>query len=175
MAMYTYIHDYEREKWSSVKDRDINLLLQEVREKFGDKYLVQEREFTTKKWLRKPVTRTLYDVYCGSGMEVQCINFCSDGESSINTTVSKSNVVTLFIGMLNGYDYKEIDNKEVEFSIKEFQDSEDEQEGGYQLKTDEEIIDMISEFGNGELEFHTADINRLIVDNQRMKKKLGIS
>jgi hypothetical protein len=108
-------------------------------------------------------------------MEVQCINFCSDGESSLNPMVSKSYVVTLLIGMLNGYDYKDIDNKEVEFSMKEFQDSEDEQVGGYQLKTDEEIIDMISEFGNGELEFHTADINRLIVDNQRMKKKLGVS
>ena len=57
----------------------------------------------------------------------------------------------------------------------ELQDSEDEQDGGYQLKTDEEIIDMISEFGNGYLEFHTVDINRLIVENERMKKKLGIT
>jgi hypothetical protein len=57
----------------------------------------------------------------------------------------------------------------------ELQEIEDEQENGHQLKTDEEIVDMISEFGSGELEFHTVDINRLIVENQRMKEKLGIT
>ena len=57
----------------------------------------------------------------------------------------------------------------------ELQSIENEHEDGYQLKTDEEIIDMISEFGSGELEFHTVDINRLIVENQRMKEKLGIT
>lgn len=44
----------------------------------------------------------------------------------------------------------------------------------YQLKTDEEIIDMIIDFGSGETEFHTIDINRIIVENQRMKKLLNI-
>jgi len=57
----------------------------------------------------------------------------------------------------------------------ELQSIENEHEDGYQLKNDEEIIDMISEFGSGELEFHTVDINRLIVENQRMKEKLGIT
>jgi len=57
----------------------------------------------------------------------------------------------------------------------ELQDSEDEQDGGYQLKTDDEIVDMICRFGHGYLEFHTVDINRLIVENERMKKKLGIT
>jgi len=44
----------------------------------------------------------------------------------------------------------------------------------YILKTDEEIIDIISDFGNGLCEFHTLDINRLVVENQRMKKLLNI-
>lgn len=44
----------------------------------------------------------------------------------------------------------------------------------YQLKTDEEIIDMIIDFGCGETEFHTVDIERIIVENQRMKKLLNI-
>jgi hypothetical protein len=175
MPMFTYISDHNRKDWTSVKDNDINELLQEVREKFDNNHLVQEREFTTKKWLRKPVTTTLYDVYYGKGMEVQCINFCSDSESSINPMVSKAHLANFLMGMLNGFDYKVIDNREVESVMNEFQESEDEQENGYQLKTDEEIIDMICEFGNGETEFHTVDINRLIVDNRRMKEKLGIT
>jgi hypothetical protein len=52
----------------------------------------------------------------------------------------------------------------------ELQQMEDEQEDGYQLKTNEEIIDIISEFGNGETEFHTLDINRLVVENDRAKR-----
>jgi len=56
----------------------------------------------------------------------------------------------------------------------ELQDSLDDSGDVYQLKTDGEIIDMISEFGCGVLEFHTVDINRLIVENQRMKKLLNI-
>lgn len=50
----------------------------------------------------------------------------------------------------------------------ELQEWEDEQMGGYQLKTNEELIDIISEFGNGETEFHTVDINRLVVENERV-------
>jgi len=44
----------------------------------------------------------------------------------------------------------------------------------YVLKTDDEIIDMIIDFGCGETEFHTVDINRIIVENQRMKALLNI-
>ena len=50
----------------------------------------------------------------------------------------------------------------------ELQEMEDEQMDGYQLKTNEEIIDIISEFGNGETEFHTLDINRIVVENERV-------
>lgn len=56
----------------------------------------------------------------------------------------------------------------------ELQQMEDEQVDGYQLKSNEDIIDIISEFGNGETEFHTLDINRLVVENQRMKKVLDL-
>lgn len=54
----------------------------------------------------------------------------------------------------------------------EIQEELDYYEGSYQLKSNEEIIEMIKDFGNGELEFHTTDINRLVVDNQRMEKLL---
>jgi hypothetical protein len=56
----------------------------------------------------------------------------------------------------------------------ELQEEEDYHEDGYKLKTDEEIINIISEFGNGVTEFHTLDIDRLVVENQRMKEILKI-
>lgn len=46
----------------------------------------------------------------------------------------------------------------------------------YVLKTNEELIDIISEFGLGETEFHTADIDRLITENiflEKLLKKLA--
>lgn len=56
----------------------------------------------------------------------------------------------------------------------ELQEILDEHSDGYQLKTNEEIINMIAWFGCGELEFHTADINRLVVENERAKKLIDL-
>lgn len=42
----------------------------------------------------------------------------------------------------------------------------------YILKTNEQLLDQISEFGCGETEFHTADIERLIKENEEFKKFL---
>lgn len=53
----------------------------------------------------------------------------------------------------------------------ELQEMEDEQMDGYQLKTNQDIIDQIAEFGNGKTEFHTIDINRLVVENERVKRE----
>lgn len=55
---------------------------------------------------------------------------------------------------------------------KEIQEELDYYEGAYQLKSNEEIIEIIKDFGSGECEFHTTDINRLVVDNLRMEKLL---
>ena len=57
---------------------------------------------------------------------------------------------------------------------REIQDSLDETDDGYILKTDEQIIDTIINFGCGETEFHTADIERLIREKQQLEKQLKI-
>tara|TARA_R110000851_G_scaffold315600_1_gene478226 strand:+ start:3539 stop:3736 length:198 start_codon:yes stop_codon:yes gene_type:complete len=56
----------------------------------------------------------------------------------------------------------------------ELQQYEDEHMNGYQLLSDETIIMDIIEFGSGMKEFNTVDINRIIVENQRMKTLLNI-
>ena len=56
----------------------------------------------------------------------------------------------------------------------ELQETEDEQIDGYQLKTNDEIIDIISLFGSGETEFNTQDIERLVVENDRAKRLIEL-
>ena len=41
----------------------------------------------------------------------------------------------------------------------------------YKLKTDEEIIKFIEDFGYGETEFHTADVERLRWEKEFWKNK----
>jgi len=45
----------------------------------------------------------------------------------------------------------------------------------YTLKTNEELIDILIYFGSGETEFHTADIERLIRENEYLKNKVNKS
>jgi hypothetical protein len=44
----------------------------------------------------------------------------------------------------------------------------------YDLKTDEELVDIITNFGCGETEFHTADVERLIRELQHSKDVIKI-
>lgn len=58
--------------------------------------------------------------------------------------------------------------KNVEINYKEeLQESLDEYGEDYILKTNEELIDIICDFGCGETEFHTVDIERLIKENDK--------
>ncbi len=53
-----------------------------------------------------------------------------------------------------------------------------ENEEEYKLKTDEDLIEKISLFGNGETEFHTIDIERIIKEKQSLCSfiyKLGLN
>ena len=49
----------------------------------------------------------------------------------------------------------------------ELQESLDESGDDYILKTNKELIDIIMDFGCGETEFHTVDIDRLIKENDK--------
>ena len=58
--------------------------------------------------------------------------------------------------------------KNVEINYKEkLQESLDEYGEDYILKTNEELIDIICDFGCGETELHTVDIERLIKENDK--------
>lgn len=51
---------------------------------------------------------------------------------------------------------------------KEFQEDLDYHNDGYKIKTNKELINIISDFGLGETEFHTVDIERLIKEHSMM-------
>jgi len=57
---------------------------------------------------------------------------------------------------------------------KEIQESLDESQEDYKLKTNIELINVISDLGCGETEFHTADIERLIQEHKKLIEVLNI-
>lgn len=102
--MVSYYNEQELEAAKSVSDKELNELLQEIRQKDGRYYLI-ERKFTIKKGLfKKPIEKFAYTLLFNTySCECQIVNFCQDHEWSINGTVSKSYIHTLFCGWLNGY------------------------------------------------------------------------
>ena len=107
MSMTTYVSDSELKNYVSVKDKDLNEIFQEVREKISDNYFLEERTFAHKRLFKKPFSRTLNQVfYRYNGMECQVINFCGDGESSINCYMPKSQIYNWMMGMLAGHEHK---------------------------------------------------------------------
>jgi len=110
--MTTFLYDHELRDFTSVQDKELNELFQEVREKFDNKYLIHERVFTTKKWFRKPISKTVYTLYnlLNKMGEVQVINFASDetknSRNSMNYYVPKSYIMTYFYGVLTGIKYR---------------------------------------------------------------------
>ena len=106
MACCTYLGDYEFNKFKSVSDKELNELFQEVRN-IDDKYFLEEREFEIKKRFKKPTKEVRYTLYkqLRNDCEVQVINFAG-GKSSINGLVDKSYIMTLFYGIINGFNIK---------------------------------------------------------------------
>lgn len=101
--MCSYYDERELEKAKTVSDKELNELLQEVRNR-DDRYYLQEEKHTIKKWFKDPVEIVRYTLLLNlGGSECQIINFCQDHEWSINGSVSKSYIHTLFCGYLNGY------------------------------------------------------------------------
>lgn len=104
MGIHTFLHPHEIDKWSHVSDKELDKLYQEVRVLSNNRILLQEKEVCIKKFLRKPVTKTLYTLYNHSGsIDAQVINFAQDHKWSINTDVTASYVYTYFYGYFNGH------------------------------------------------------------------------
>lgn len=62
MGCYTWLSDSEFELYSRVDDIDINSVLQEVR-RIDAGWYISERKWERKRFLRKPVEDTTYQIY----------------------------------------------------------------------------------------------------------------
>ena len=116
--MTAYYSDYELQKYESVKDKELNELFQEIREKFGPRYYLHEMEWLVKKWLRKDIKTTMYTLLIdldgkGQSREVHVFNFPTSNLWSICDAVPKAQVMTLFLGMVNGLAHAEQKEKTV--------------------------------------------------------------
>ena len=110
MPIVTYYNKWELDNYLEVKDKELDKLYQEVRQLFDERYYLIEKKFNTNVgFLRREnwVTyyKVIYRVYEGGYPEFQILNFPSP-EGGFNEFVSKSTVETLFLGLINGYNYK---------------------------------------------------------------------
>lgn len=104
MGIHTFLKQEEIERWSHVSDPDLDILYQDVRKLSNNRILLEEKKIVIKKFMRKPVTKTIYTLYNYTGaMDAQIINFAQDHKWSINTSVTASYIYTYFYGYFNGH------------------------------------------------------------------------
>lgn len=116
----TYLTAGERETMSTVHDKELNELFQNVRKVTGDNFWIQERTLTKRNLFgRIKNVVTLYILYAstlhnrtGDIIEVHIINFPPENiySGSINTCVSKAFTMTYLFGTLNGLHVAKHDN-----------------------------------------------------------------
>jgi hypothetical protein len=108
----TYISEWEKPHFSQVDDKELNELLQAVRAKFNNQFYIQTIQYDRRTWWDKLTenykkTGKLYTLYFMlNDIDAQVINFPQSHEWSINTMVDKSYIMTYFLGMLSGQNYK---------------------------------------------------------------------
>lgn len=108
----TWISEWEKPHLSKVNDKELNDLFQEVRKEFDNRFYIQETLYDRRTWLDKLLgdwkkTGKLYTLYYLPGdIDAQIINFPQQHKWSINTMVDKSYLITYFLGMLSGKNYK---------------------------------------------------------------------
>lgn len=109
MAITTWISEHEWTSMSSVQDKELNELFQEVREMYPGKFLIQSHRYDTRTWFDKLTsnwvrTGTIYTLYnMLNNIDAQVINFppSENNSFSINTAVHKSYIMTYFFGLLS--------------------------------------------------------------------------
>ena len=107
MPATTYLTDYDREKFASVEDRELNELFQEIRQLFPNYYL-NEFYFKEQRLLRMPRKIVHYSLYIDFGCEAQIFSFPASGLSYMT---NKLIVITYFFGLINGYEKGKKENK----------------------------------------------------------------
>ncbi len=100
--MCTWLSDSEFERYSTVKDADINEVLQEVR-KIKPIWFVDEQTHIIERFLRKPVNETHYTVY-----QIYKVNGISSyPEVRVQMSVStKRDLLNFLYGLNVGYHHE---------------------------------------------------------------------
>ncbi|MGN6416125.1 MAG: hypothetical protein ACTHMC_01445 [Pseudobacter sp.] len=109
MPITTWIHSYcEVESMSSVKDKTLNDLFQEVRQATNNRFLLSETEYQDRGWFGKRNRRTAYTLYIHiMHDEYQVINFATaQTEGSINTAAPRETIMNYFYGVLTGIQHE---------------------------------------------------------------------
>lgn len=101
----SYYNKNELEAVKKVSDKELNELLQEIRQKDDRYYLIEKKISISNGWFKKPTEKIGYTLLFNThSSECQIVNFYQEHGLSINNTVSKSYIYTFFLGWLNGYE-----------------------------------------------------------------------
>jgi hypothetical protein len=103
MTCTTFLHDGELNQ--PLPDAEVQHFLDAVRKLSGENWQVVPLHLTRHRWLRKPVTETLYGlyVYIGGVGPWQQINLYREGSaSSINLYATLDVVAAYLLGMYGG-------------------------------------------------------------------------
>lgn len=103
MGLYTWLSEAEQRKYSTVSNKEVNDLLQEVRT-LDDGVFLDEKKIhvDTKLFSRRKVYKTLYTMYVREevGTQVRCMAISSARDAIIN----------YLYGFINGYNKKAREN-----------------------------------------------------------------
>lgn len=105
MPITTFLNNNDKIKFTSVTDKELNNLFQEVR-KIDNRYLLQEKIFIKKKLFTKLIIEKNYTLYFDylypdSNRDIQIVNLNDDIFGIDNT---KNNIMNYFYGFLAGYE-----------------------------------------------------------------------
>ncbi|MFH1589939.1 MAG: hypothetical protein ABIB43_05215 [archaeon] len=105
MALIESFSKSQLEQYSTVEDDELNSLLQEVRNKFDNKYFLQEETLITNKWF-KTTEKTLYKlIHEKDNGLYEVINFNKYNSDGRNMFTDKLYIETAFNNLLKGYEY----------------------------------------------------------------------
>jgi len=100
MVMCTYLNDSDYTAPTS--NAELNSMLEELKQKTGDDWRLEEEVYEVKRLFRKPKKVALYTLYYHiHSIEFQIINFYRlESETSINVSVSADVMAAFLLGML---------------------------------------------------------------------------
>jgi len=106
--MNTTLTKEQETAFSKVQDTELDDLLQEIRDKFDNRWFIQSETVTRTNWIGKKESSTLYTLY-NKISETEAIKVKFKRKSTVYTLVPKHYIMIYLYGMLEGNKKREME------------------------------------------------------------------